>query len=349
MSSYLYILGRTADLALLELQAKLSKVFVVATEVAQSDERIPIDSLGGTVKIAQIVGELKIPPGSTFGISVYGGKKIDTAVLNQLKKHYKASRFIEPQTGTALSSVVIQKHHVTEFIMVGNVVAKTIAVQDFEEWNRRDYGRPYADPKSGMLPPKVARMIVNISGSDLSDAQGLTPSQGLTPMLLDPFCGMGTILGEALLSGWHVVGSDQSPEVIEKAKKNLEWLSAKNFQLFVSDAAHISESLAKESIDAIVTEPFMGSVRYPKSDIRNLIKGLEKLYIGCLKDWHRVLKPSAKIVIALPQYHIGAKTYFVKKVIDRCETLGYTTLAGPIEYSRQDAIVRRQFYVFIKN
>lgn len=339
MSSYLYILGRTPELALSELQAKLSSVSLVGVGVARSDQLISIDSLGGTVKIAEIVEELRIPSGSTFGISVYGGKKIERSVLNQLKKQYGASRFVEPRTGTALSSVVIQKHHVTEFIKLADIVAKTIAVQDFEQWNRRDYGRPFADPRSGMLPPKVARMIVNISGSDLKSPQGLT--------LLDPFCGMGTILSEAHLVGWTVLGSDQSSDAIEKARKNLEWLEVKNFQLFVSDATHISESLAKESVDAIVTEPYLGPSDI-KPPMENIIKGLEKLYIGCLKDWYRVLKPGGKIVMAFPEYHIKGKTYFVKKVIDRCETLGYTTLAGPIEYSRPQAIVRRQFYIFRK-
>lgn len=339
MSSYLYILGRTPELALLELQAKLSHVSPIGAGVAQSDELTPIDSLGGTVKIAKIVEEPRIPAGCTFGISVYGGKKIERSVLSQLKKQYGASRFIEPRTGTSLSSVVIQKNHVTEIILVGDIVAKTIAVQDFEQWNTRDFKRPHADPRSGMLPPKVARMIVNLLGSDLRGLQGLT--------LLDPFCGMGTILSEAHLVGWGVLGSDQSPQVIEKTKKNLEWLGVKNFQLFVSDATHISESLAKESVDAIVTEPYLGPSDI-KPPIENIIKGLEKLYLGCLKDWLKILKPKGKIVMALPEYHVNKKSYFVKKVIDRCETLGYTTLAGPIEYSRPQAIVRRKFFVFQK-
>ena len=78
------------------------------------------------------------------------------------------------------------------------------------------------------------------------------------------------------------------------------------------------------------------------------MKGLEKLYIGCLRDWHAILKPKGKIVIALPKYSIHNKTYFVKKVIDSCEMLGYTTIVGPIEYSRPQAVVRREFYIFQK-
>ena len=84
------------------------------------------------------------------------------------------------------------------------------------------------------------------------------------------------------------------------------------------------------------------------SRIRNIIKGLEKLYIGCLRDWVHVLVPKGKIIIALPAYAISGRIYFVKKVIDMCENLGYTIVDGPIEYSRPQAVVKRQFYIFQK-
>ncbi len=103
------------------------------------------------------------------------------------------------------------------------------------------------------------------------------------------------------------------------------------------------------SIDAIVTEPFMGDTKAKPAEVKNIVKGLEKLYIGCLRDWQRVLKDHGIVVIALPKYEINGKTYFVKKVIDMCENLGYTIVAGPIEYSRPQAVVKRAFYVFQKN
>ncbi|MEK7587560.1 MAG: methyltransferase domain-containing protein [Patescibacteria group bacterium] len=153
-----------------------------------------------------------------------------------------------------------------------------------------------------------------------------------------------------------MVGSDISEKVIEKAKKNIEFsqedlLHSKrsSYEFFVSDATHVSEHLKPESIDAIVTEPFMGSADIKFENIKNTIKGLEKLYIGCLRDWYRVLKPLGRVVIALPEYRIEDKMFFVKKVIDRCENLGYTTLHGPIEYSRPQAIVRREFFVLQKH
>ena len=116
----------------------------------------------------------------------------------------------------------------------------------------------------------------------------------------------------------------------------------------------MSEHLKPESVDAIVTEPFLGSTeigdkRHLQEKVKNMIKGLEKLYIGCLRDWQKILKPGGKVIIALPEYRIEDKMFFVKKVIDRCENLGYTTLHGPIEYSRPQAIVRREFFVLQKH
>jgi len=337
MNSYLYILGRTPELAFLELKTFLPDVVLIRPDVAKSDHFISIEKLGGTVKIAEVVDAPIIEEKSTFGVSVYPGPQLSIKELDQMKKQYGAARFVATR-GEPLTSVVIKKNKLQEFIFVNTLVGKTLAVQDFESWSKRDFDRPYADPKAGMLPPKVARMVVNLAGI------------GTGKTLLDPFCGMGTILGEAGLMEWKIIGSDMLSEVARKAEANIKWLGLTGYELYVSDATHISEHIRAGSVDAIVTEPFMGNplIIHHSSDIKNIMKGLEKLYIGCLRDWHKVLKPDGVVVIALPQYAINGKTYFVKKVIDMCGLLGYTIQAGPIEYGRPGAIVTRQFYIFKK-
>ena len=158
------------------------------------------------------------------------------------------------------------------------------------------------------------------------------------------------------------MGSDQSSDVLEKTRANLRWLTEKHqsaegvtYRLQTAEAVHVSEVIDRESIDAIVTEPFMGATNITSHishltyhDVKDIIKGLEKLYIGCLRDWQKVLKPQGVVMMALPLYAINGKTYFVKKVIDMCEILGYTIQAGPIEYGRPGAIVKRQFVKFVK-
>lgn len=366
MTSYLYILGRTPLLAFLELKTFLPDVTRIAEGVASSANTAPISKLGGTIKIAEIIGNVRsLTPDTlapyidsqTFGLSFLGDNpKPSRTLLEGIKTILARSgrhvRFVESRNGSQLSSVVIQKQHVQEYMIVeqhdGYCIGKTIEAQPFEDWNTRDYGRPHADPKAGMLPPKVSRMVVNIADGMRDLNQPLSQKT-----LLDPFCGMGTILAEALVMGWNVVGGDQSEDVVAKARKNLQWLVQKEtdlgvtYRLHVSDAVHISDRIDQASIDAIVTEPFMGPPKI--TDVRNTIKGLEKLYIGCLRDWQVVLKPQGVVMMSLPMYELGGKIYFVKKVIDMCETLGYTIVTGPIEYSRPKAIVKRVFYLFQKN
>jgi len=384
MASYLFFLGRSTDLAEAELSVFFPNAIKLSDTLFQVDQdeftsrgtQLPISEalkvLGGVVKIAEILGvepavtamnivKYLLPLGETkitFGISTYEGVSFVSQSMYQevkeiLEQESRKVRFVMPKEHHILSSVAVSKQDVTELNIVSYentcLFSKTIAIQEFEEWASRDYDRPYFDSKKGMLPPKAARMAVNI-------ALGSEPT-GKT--LLDPFCGMGTIPGEAVLLGAIPMGSDNDKEAIEKAKKNSIWLRSNDAKLppityFVSDATHISDQIRKETIDAIVTEPFMGTPKLgegkitDKKDIRNALKGLEKLYIGCLREWHGLLKPNGVIVMAFPDIIIANTVFSVKNVIDSCETLGYTKQLGPLGYSRPQAVVRRMFYVLRK-
>ncbi len=385
MTSRLFFFGRTPELSLFELQVFAPQAVMLTDTIARVEEDVIVDGtvatdetlmnlLGGTIKIASYcatVSELNstelvkwvrsadAEKRITFGLSGYG---VTISIIKQLVAEIKdlftsshiSARFVLPQDGNVISAVAIEKDHVEELVLIKHeeefIIGKTTCVQPFESWSRRDYDRPHADPKSGMLPPKVARMVVNIAlGAD---------SRGKT--LLDPFCGMGTILGEAMLRGVNTLGSDIDEEVVVKAKKNMSWIIQEydmktNARVFVSDASHVAQELGIVRIDAIATEPFMGTPRIgegkitdPK-EIANIVKGLDKLYIGCLKHWGLILKPGGVVVIAIPSFTVAGRVYSVKKAVDTCENLGYTKHLGPIVYGRPHAIVQRNFFVFIKN
>jgi len=382
MTSYLFVFGRTPALSALELGAFTPSYTPLGSSVALvSDDMLSIpvhdacQVLGGTVKIARVLGSVPtltpetliryFPQQSgriTYGMSVYNSdtpvpRETLTRVKELLEERGVTARYVTAK-GAALSAVVIEKQHVHELILVFTdgkwTVGQTIGVQAFEAWSKRDYGRPHFDAKGGMLPPKVARMIVNIAlGS---------PAAG--KVLYDPFCGMGTILSEAVLRGADILGSDQSDDIVVKARANVAWLVRQHGtlafqpeQIFVCDATHASSVVRRGSVDVIVTEPFMGSTAIAHNrqgterisvNVKDVIRGLEKLYIGCLKDWHSVLKDGGLVIIALPLYAVGGREYFVKRVIDTLDRLGYTTVVGPIEYSRPQAVVRRRFFVFRK-
>jgi tRNA G10 N-methylase Trm11 len=381
-SSYFFVFGRTPDLSFCELVT----LFPHATRVVSDIARVELDDeaniaaildlLGGTTKIAKEVGGvarldaelsefiLQESSSITFGVSVYGDTAMPKMLLSDMKKSLETKglsvRYISSRDGEPLTSVSIDKKHAQELVLIRKdntfLVGRTIEVQDYDTWSKRDYGRPKADAKSGMLPLKVSRMIVNIALGENYETKGERQKT-----LLDPFCGMGTVLAEAYMTGWRVLGSDNSTEAVQAAQENLTWLSksypdAKGAvaKIFAADAVHMSDMLPSESVHAIATEPYMGATSIAhnaKPDpghIRNVIKGLEKLYIGCLRDWHKILAPDGKIVIALPAYAVSGRTYFVKKVVDMCENLGYTIAGGPIEYSRPHAVVKRQFYILRK-
>jgi len=384
MDSYFFFFGRSPELSTRELSMFFPTVEMMADDVAKVDaasfpfqeKELPMEEslqiLGGTTKVARYLGSapdmtpeiiasyllVDHPHRIEFGISSYAG---DTHVSSQFLKSVKdilesegaTARFLFSRHGETLSSVAVSRQDVFEINVCKKdgmyFFSRTIAVQEFEAWNKRDYGRPYADPKSGMLPPKVSRMIATIG-------LGNNP-KGKT--LLDPFCGMGTVLGEAMLLGATVIGSDYLPDVVMRAESNCAWLEAQYPGIqkpvfYTADATHISEKLPPSSVDVIATEPFMGSNKLgegsitDKKKIENIMKGLVKLYLGCLKEWHTVLKPGGVIVMAFPEVTVGKTVCSVKKVIDSCEKLGYTLRNGPLPYGRPQAIVKRMIYEFIK-
>ena len=385
MTANLLFLGRSSSLAQAELRSFFPDftllspdiVSVPQSEIQVNGTAVPLSNvlsvIAGTVKIAEVLDTMpacdpvriakairsRSDPEKpvTFGISYYGRSpvKLDVVlkdVKDLLSGGPRSVRYVRSRDGSALSAVVIKNQDVTDIDIVESdgtfIIAKTIAVQEFEEWGKRDYGRPYADPKAGMLPPKIARMIVNIALGP--DASGKT--------LWDPFCGMGTILGEAWERGATVIGSDADPDAVTKCRKNMEWLSkdtTDRIRVFASDATHISSEKDVGLVDAVVTEPYMGPTKLGEHNqfelerSKNIFKGLVKLYIGCLREWSQVLKPEGHIMMALPTMVWKNREYTVKKIIDMCENLGYTKVLGPLPYSRPGAIIRREFYLFRKN
>ncbi|MCL4389903.1 MAG: methyltransferase domain-containing protein [Patescibacteria group bacterium] len=315
---YKFIFGNAPELAQAELEAVNPK--------DSDDPQKSINLLGGTVKIVQILPpDIKLSEVITgdFGVSDLTGKINITKLCKDLKNETK-QRFVLPKRGERqLSSVVVAKQKLTELIIGDGWTGKTVAVQDFEQWNRRDYGRPAVEAHIGMLPPKVARMMVNLTNSKIKN-------QSAKVTILDPFCGVGTILSEAMMVGAGVIGSDKDIKQVERSKNNLEWLSItyqlepSRFQLHVADARKVSKVLLADSVDAIVTEPFLGPAN-------NQI--LESLYYDSLQDWLKVLQPGGQVVIALPFF-----------MVDKEKLMGYSFLGGPYPYFRPQAKIRRYIW-----
>lgn len=216
-----------------------------------------------------------------------------------------------------------------------------VSRHSWRHWIKRDRNKPYADHKKGMLPPKLARALVNIGLSYLETSND-------KPTLYDPFCGTSTVLMEAVLLGCEAIGSDLQTEAIVGSKKNLDWLCReykleKDFSVFQSDS---SKAQPKKKADLIVTEPFLGKQTPQVSEYANIYKGLYKLYLGSFKHWTKLLKNNAVVIIIFPVFSQSKKAAPWQKLIDKLSVLGYTSLSEPVLYARPKAVVRRNIYCF---
>lgn len=298
--------------------------------------------LGGTVKVGKILdadvktetlvdslmaylsADAQKNARVTFGISLYSldpavakahipGLNIENlgmTVKKRLKENDLSVRWVEAQQGTALSSVAVEKNHMiaegAEFVLFAGkgklLLGSSLAVQPFQEFSDVDYGRPSRDTIQGMLPPKLARMMVNLAGLE-PEAQ-----------ILDPFCGSGTILTEAFRLGFtKVSGSDKNPGAIKSTENNIEWLRRKGIikpddraaVIVAADARALSPYFKDASIDAVITEPYLGPPlkgRESRGQIQKTIHELSTLYYEALSSWQRILKPGAVIVMILPLF-----------------------------------------------
>lgn len=93
----------------------------------------------------------------------------------------------------------------------GFIIAETVWIQDIEGYSQRDIERERS-MTVGMMPPKIAQIMINLG------------TKGNKSMIIwDPFCGLGTTLIEALHSGYRSLrGSDIEPAMQKITQKNME-------------------------------------------------------------------------------------------------------------------------------
>lgn len=299
-------------------------------------------------------------------------KRIGMMVKNTLTESGVSCRLVLPEFNSlSLASVVVTKNLLLQkgaeiCILAGKEVvytAKTVSVQDFEDYGRRDYQRPVRDEKQGMIPPKVAQIMINLSGCKAGEA------------VLDPFCGIGTIVQEGLLLGFRMLGSDLNKQAIRGSQQNLEWfrnrykISPGKYHLEVSDATEVSKLLAGQNIRGVVTESTLGPIysKYPKpEEIVKNFKDLEKLYKATFTEYNKFLSVGSLVVMCIPAYRKNRETYEKLPSLDWAVNLGYNLkdlispkLAKKFKflklterktaiYDRKDQVVAREIVIFEK-
>lgn len=278
-----------------------------------------------------------------FGISFYGPGKINPKAIGmEAKKHLReqgiSCRWVTSKEKT-LSSVVVEQNKLTsngiEIVVIrgasrDTLIGQTLAVQPFKELSYRDYNRPARDDKSGMLPPKLAQIMINLA----TNPPLTPPERGI--IILDPHCGSGTILTEAMLMGYkNIIGSDISKKAVQDTKVNIEWTEEEyNFNdlrltIHELSSTELSKKIELSSIDIIVTEPFLGPQR-GKIEFKKVIRELEELYSKSLKEFEKILKPDGIIVMLFPVFY---NKYFINP------NLGKFKIKNPIPEKLRNSIV----------
>ncbi|MFA5131694.1 MAG: DNA methyltransferase [Patescibacteria group bacterium] len=337
---YYFILGTNAALSVAELAAAvdLKKAKLLATDFLLWETSTEINAealikrLGGIIKIGEIKDEIAGGDGAkllaaiinlgkikkyqskegkfNFGFSNYGKYQFNKQDLGlKLKKYFSdekvSSRFVVSREKT-LSSVVITQNKLIargiEFCLIKDgetiLLGETLAVQDFKDLSRRDFGRPARDDQSGMLPPKLAQIMIN-----------LAQVRNFDDVIVDPFCGSGTILSEAILMGYkHLFGSDVSPRAIDDTYKNISWtkelykVSDAKTKIMVKNVVNLSKFIKAGLAEAVITEPFLGPQR-GLIDFKLVAKNLEELYGLALNEFQTILKKGGRVVMIWPLFY----------------------------------------------
>jgi len=356
----------------------------IESEKSFDHEKI-ISSLGGTIKIFKILSttntdevvrtiakhilEEKLGQGGKikFSLSNYS-KDISRKDIQdmgiKLKMGLKSElsiRYIENREGGDLQPIVSAKNKLDSkgiefgfFELEGSLLlGKLIAVYDPVSWSKRDYGKPKSDKFSGMMPPKLARMLVNITLDEMEYQNSL---------VFDPFCGSGNILIEAFSMGCDVVGSDISEKAVNDSTANLDWLiestesdldKPQAHQIFMADATKEDFSQTLKGISqknmVLIAEPYLGTPKKTKSgigDLKTEAIELKKTYLAFLKNISLIpnssfLIQSMALVFPLFELENGDKYSLFSEAVDEIKELGYTPIRT-LRYGRDYQVVKRE-------
>ncbi len=351
-----------------------------------------LDSLGGTIKIYEIVATIdrkeetslsevvlsyleSLPRGGklTFALNVFGknDRVFQKELILSLKKGLReagiGSRFVNHDFNNTTS---VQSFHerladkgseVAVFFHYHRIfIGRLAASQNIEQYTRRDTGKPARNMEVGLMPPKLAQILINLAAVQ-------PPCT-----IYDPFCGTGGILIEALRMGYGIAGADIDPRVLEQADANLRWYqkemglnTVSRPPLFVQDATKpFSRQLG---FDALVTEGYLGPVLRSdpsETEIAQVHTEVARLYSGLLGVLQTVNITSIPIVLCVPVFYRDRKPYYLNgfaAIVRSCgfdidpllapesaQILGIDLTRGSLVYRRDGQFVGREIFRLIK-
>ena len=364
---YLAILGREPKLSLAELEALFADVrqLTSATAIFTAADA-NINRLGGSLKLAMplAVSPLdylrSVEDGKlTIAVSDYSRHAFTkTATVEALKlkkilvRHDRSVRVVENKSATLSTASSLhnglsgRNPRKVEFIKIDKDWYRVVGVQDIDAYARRDQARPARDARIGMLPPKLAQILINLCGPLPAGSR-----------ILDPFCGTGVVLQEATLMGYIPYGTDINERMIEYTEKNLAWLTETQkintpFSVSLGDATSFQWT---QPIDAVACEAYLGrpmSTIPPEIKLKTEKQECGAMIKGFLKNLAGQIKPGTPVVIAIPAWLRENGTYSRLEILDEIEHMGYNVSNKTREgllYHRDGQIVARDIIILRKN
>ena len=182
---------------------------------------------------------------------------------------------------------------------------------------RRPRKKPFFHPSA--MSSKLARCMVNLARARTSE------------LVLDPFCGTGSVMVEAALIGCRVLGLDVQRRMAVGCRKNLKHFSVESEGLVIAD----SRKLPLTRINCLVTDPPYGrSATTMKSTTKQIVEGVLGSALSLLREGQRLCIASpktldiARIGAELGYKHLESHFAYVHRTLTReiavFETKGVT-------------------------
>ncbi len=394
---YFAILGRQPKISYAELESLFGSenVSVFSADIAILETELNNDvcrRLGSIIKICEVVSEQSYtnwpklsqniihtfskigktyPDGKiTIGISLYGLniklKDLEKTGLSA-KKVLKASgrpiRLVPNKQAFLSTPQVIHNKLLTtsgiELVAVASgtklLLGKTIYEQDIEAYTARDQARPKRDAYIGMLPPKLAQTIINLAAGPINVVNETEVNTNSN--LLDPFCGTGVVLQEALLMGYSVIGTDINPKMIDYSIENISWLKDKypeaTNQYVRIELGDAQEHKWPNEVAIVAGETYLGqpiSMIPDPEKLTRLVNETNGLHKRSLANLAKQLSPGTRICLAVPTWRTK-KGFKHLPTLDQLGEIGYNriefkhTKLNDLIYIRENQFVGRELVV----
>ena len=391
---YVAIAGRQPLISLAEIQALYDKaarlvgkklVFFKIDEDDGKNISPDINRLGGSLKLgrffdtdfSKLVKFLATahPEGKiTLGISDFSkqkksglAKQKSMELKRNLARMGRSARVItsnEPEisSATAHHNQLGEKAGCFEIFLIDREIYLSLGTQNITAYTERDQARPARDAKVGMLPPKLAQILINLCSKLPEEAR-----------VLDPFCGTGVVLQEAAIMGYVPYGTDLNERMVEYSKKNLSWLfnerNQKRFKILpdliqkkdqIIEAVSVGDATNftwEGEIDAVAFEGYLGApMSKPPVDIKFKTEKAKckEIAMGFLKNITPQIKSGTPVVMALPAWLRENGKYAGLNILDEIQEMGYNfekfqdLSQSDLLYYREGQIVAREIIVIRK-